>query len=279
MAAERSAGATAATRTLVLIDDDAGLTRVLAGFLGRAGYGVHCAGTARAGVELVGRLHPDLVLLDRLLPDGDGFDLLTQLKQDPATSATPVLVLSIRRERPLGMRLGASGYLVKPVAPENVLDAVRSCLGDRVAHSSRVLVVDDEPDTRRLLLERLALAGFEVSGAADGTAALESVRSLRPALVLLDLMMPGMDGWEVLRQLRAEPATVDLPVIVLTGRDLAEDRETGEELRVIDVMSKPFDLGHLVEEIEHALSEKHADSTPARTGSRPAVGSPPGGVA
>ncbi len=275
VAAEQSRAVASMGRTLVLIDDDPAFTQMLAGYLGRAGYNVQSAGTAREGAALVGRLRPDLVVLDRLLPDGDGFDLLSELKRDEATRAIPVLVLSVRRERPLGMRLGASGYLVKPVPPERVLDAVRLCLGEPGVRSARVLVVDDEADTRSLLLERLALAGFEVSGAADGESALAAVRSLSPALVLLDLMMPGMDGWEVLRRLRSEPATADLPVIVLTGRDLAADRALGDELRVVDVLNKPFDLGHLVEEIETALRRRDG----RREVAEPALGQAQGGPA
>jgi signal transduction histidine kinase/DNA-binding response OmpR family regulator len=275
VAAEQSRAAASVGRTLLLIDDDPAFVQMLAGYLARAGYKVHSAGTAREGAAMIGRLHPDLVVLDRLLPDGDGFDLLAELKRDEATRATPVLVLSVRRERPLGLRLGASGYLVKPVPPERVLDAVRLCLGEPGASSARVLVVDDEADTRSLLLERLALAGFEVSGAADGESALAATRSLRPALVLLDLMMPGMDGWEVLRRLRSEPATAELPVIVLTGRDLAGDRALGEELHVVDVLNKPFDLGHLVDEIESALGRRSS----RRENEGPATGDAQGGAA
>lgn len=252
VAAEPAAAVAAGARTLVLIDDDPGFLQMLSGFLTRAGYAVHGAGTAREGAALIARLRPDLVVLDRLLPDGDGFDLLAELKSQEATRRLPVVVLSVRRERPLGLRLGASGYLVKPVSPERVLEAVRACLGEGGSRAGRVLVVDDEPDTRTLLLERLALAGIEASGAADGASALDAVRRLRPALVLLDLMMPGMDGWEVLRRLRADAATADLPVLVLTGRDLPSDRALGEELHV-EVLNKPFDFAHLVEEIEAAL--------------------------
>ncbi len=257
IAAERALAAPAAGQTVVLIDDDPAFGQMISSFLQRSGYRVEVGRDAREGAALVGRVRPQLVLLDRLLPDGDGFDLLAQLKRDEATRRIPVLVLSIRREQPLGLRLGASGYLVKPVSGESVLAAVRGCLGEPGTRSGRVLVVDDEPDTRNLLLERLALAGLEASGAGDGETALAAVHDLRPSLVLLDLMMPGMDGWEVLRRLRAEPANADLPVIVLTGRASPEDRATGAELHVVDLMSKPFDLGHLLEEIEATLG--HAE--------------------
>jgi len=245
-------------RRVALIDDDPGFARLLADFLGRSGFVVDVMATAQAGFERVVASRPDLVLLDRLLPDGDGFDLLGRLRRDERTARIPVLVVSIRKERALGLRLGASGYLVKPVRPARVKDMILEALGqprDAPADGPEVLVVDDDDDLRRLLVERLQRDGLRARGAADGGEALQLIAARPPALVLLDLMMPEMDGWEVLRRLRAEPATAELPVIVLSARDGADERAAGEELHVLDFVGKPFDLGSLLEEIERALAE------------------------
>jgi signal transduction histidine kinase/DNA-binding response OmpR family regulator len=258
LAAARSGGRPETDgRRIALIDDDPGFAQLLAGYLGRAGFAVEVALTASDGFERVVATRPDLVLLDRLLPDGDGFDLLARLKQDERTSLIPVLMVSIRKERALGLRLGASGYLVKPVPPSRIKELILETLGQPAGApegAPEVLVVDDDDDLRRLLVERLHADGLRASGAAGGGEALQLIASRPPALVLLDLAMPELDGWEVLRRLRADPRTAELPVIVLSASDGAEERAAGAELRVVDFVGKPFDLGSLIEEIERTLT-------------------------
>jgi|GEM_PF-627506 len=262
-------------RRVLLIDDDPGFTGVVGHFLERRGFAVDQATSAEEGWRRARRSPlspggpPDAILLDRLLPDADGFDLLARLKGDPRTAAIPVLVISIRREKALGLRLGASGYLVKPVDPERLLRAVDQVLapdGHRPKDGqepARILVVDDEPDLRDLLSARLLEGGYRVDTAAAGPEALEMIDEAVPDLLLLDLMMPGMDGWEMLRRLRSRPATANLPVIVVTARDTREDRRTGRELQVLETVTKPFDLAELVAEIERTLtdSEPRNDNT------------------
>lgn len=279
-----TAARTVAVRRLLLVDDDAVFLSTVASLLGRHGYHVETATTIAGGLAAVAARHPDLVLLDRLLPDGDGFDLLTSLGADPATANIPVLVVSIRDERALGLKLGAAGYLVKPIDPGSLRQAVAAALpgypfappdarppgagsgleGASASTGPLVLVVDDEPDLRELLATRLRADGVRVATAADGHAALALLAGpaeTLPQLVLLDLMMPGVDGWHVLRRLRAQETTRDLPVIVLTARDSPQDRATGAELGVADYIHKPFDLGALVREIEGTLAS-HPPTTP-----------------
>jgi signal transduction histidine kinase/DNA-binding response OmpR family regulator len=260
-APETGASQQAAGRRIALVDDDPGFAHLLAGFLERSGFAVDVSPTAREGFERVVAARPDLVLLDRLLPDGDGFDLLSRLRQDERTAGIPVLVVSVRKERALGLRLGASGYLVKPVRPARIKEMILETLGQPPSAPGlapdqvpEVLVVDDDDDLRHLLVERLQGDGLRARGAADGGEALALIAARRPALVLLDLMMPDVDGWETLRRLRADPATAELPVIVLSARDGAAERAAGEDLRVVDFVGKPFDLGSLLEEIERLLT-------------------------
>ena len=240
-------------RRILVVDDDLGFVDMIGGFLQREGFTVEVAATAQEGFDRILRVQPDLVLLDRLLPDADGFDLLSRLKEDARTRGIPVLVVSIRKEKALGLRLGASGYLTKPVDPGRVRAAIDEILGGHASMSPSVLVVEDQEPTRRLIVQRLQAAGMRTCEAADGEGALRAIATEKPALVLLDLGLPGVDGWEVLRRLRHDPDTAELPVIVLTGSDLPSARAAGRDLGIVDVVGKPFDLGSLLEEIEQAV--------------------------
>lgn len=276
--------APAARRRLVLVDDDPVFLQTVSGLLARQGFEVATAGTLAGGFALVSRLLPDLVVLDRMLPDGDGYELMAQLAAAEPTREIPVLMVSIRDDRDRGLELGAAAYLVKPIEPGALREAVARALparggevGGAPAAAPRVLVVDDEPDLRRLLGGRLAADGLLVEEADGGRAALarlqDESRGL-PDLVLLDLMMPDLDGWEVLARLRSAPRTAKLPVIVLTARDTPQDRATGASLRVVDYVRKPFDLGALVREIEQLLGNARP---PGESSRRPAGENPAGG--
>jgi signal transduction histidine kinase/DNA-binding response OmpR family regulator len=238
-------------RRLLLIDDDLGFANLLADYLRRTGFVVDIVPTARAGFDQVVALEPDLVLLDRLLPDGDGFDLLARLKNDPRTSQIPVLVVSVRKERELGLRLGAAGYLVKPVQPSRVRDLILHNLG-RPSRAPEVLVVNDGEPLRGQLLERLQADGFRARSAGTGREALHMVAEQVPALVLLNLAMPDLHGWEILRRLRGDPMTAETPVIVFSERPGGE--APARDLNVVDLAGQPFDVGMLVEEIERTLA-------------------------
>jgi signal transduction histidine kinase/DNA-binding response OmpR family regulator len=248
-------------RRIVLIDDDAGFRRELADFLGRAGFAVDAADNARDGFALATRVHPDMVVLDRLLPDGDGFELLTRLQHDPRTASTPLLVVSIRQERELGLRLGAAGYLVKPVEPAAVRDLILTTLRAPAA-SAEVLVVDGHAERRDLLLDRLRAEGLRARAAAGGAEALRVIGERPPALVLLEPAAAAGASGDLLARLRADPATATLPVILLGGPEDAERENRGQGLNVVDLAGKPLDVGSLIAEVERSLA-----STPRRAAS------------
>jgi DNA-binding response OmpR family regulator len=120
--------------------------------------------------------------------------------------------------------------------------------------SPRILVADDDPVIVRLLQVNFRLEGYEVDTAAHGEEAVTKASDLKPALILLDVMMPGLDGWEVCRRLKEDPATKDIPIIFLSARAQEEDRRRGIELGVLDYVTKPFDPGELVALVDRALS-------------------------
>jgi CheY-like chemotaxis protein len=169
-------------------------------------------------------LQPVAITLDILLPELDGWEVLTRLKQDPATSSIPVVVVSVVDNPDLGMALGALDYFVKPIDGTAFLKSLsrfnfRRALG---RDEFRVLVVDDEPANRELVTRILEPAGFTVIAAAGGRQAIDLATSCGPDLVLLDLIMPGVTGFEVVEALRANPVTNHTPIMVLTAKDLTE---------------------------------------------------------
>ncbi len=220
---------------VLVIDDDPATRELLSRFLGREGFAVRVAADGRAGLALAETLKPQIILLDVTMPRMDGWEVLRSLKADPRLAAIPVVMCTVIDEKHLGFSLGASDYLLKPVDWEHLKEVIarvapQAPLGD-------VLVVDDDADTRTRLETLLSKDGWTVSEAENGRMALDKVRQHTPTLVLLDLNMPEMDGFTFLREFRLKPETADVPVIVMTARDLsaAERAELkGNAARVIE---------------------------------------------
>jgi signal transduction histidine kinase/DNA-binding response OmpR family regulator len=211
--------------TVLVVEDDPHSAELLELYLEGAGYRVAHARDGAEGLELARRLRPRAVVLDILLPRVDGWDLLARLKADPATAACPVVVVSMLDERGKGFALGAAEYLVKPVGREQMLEALARCL-PAGAERATVLVIDDDPVDRRLAAAALEPAGYQVVTAAGGDEGLARIRRERPAVVLLDLLMPGVDGFAVIEEVRADPALAEVPIVVLTAKEmLPADRE------------------------------------------------------
>jgi CheY-like chemotaxis protein len=219
------------SETVLVIDDDPAIRDLVQRFLIREGFRVVVATGGEEGLRLARELRPDAITLDVLMPGLDGWAVLAALKADPALAEIPVIMLTMVDDRGLGYALGAAEYLTKPLDRERLLAAVRKHRRDL-----SVLVVDDDPVVRELLRRQLEAEGHRVSEAADGRAALARLREAVPGVILLDLMMPEMDGFELMEAMRLEAGWAGVPVAVLTAKDLtAEDREqlTGRVERVL----------------------------------------------
>jgi PAS domain S-box-containing protein len=212
---------------VLVVEDDPRAGDLLGHFLTEAGYRVAHAASGSQAVALAKTLKPDAITLDILLPGEDGMAILGQLKGASATRAIPVVVVSITDHRELGLSLGAVEWLVKPVQRDDFVTAVRRSMGTMPAgHTPTVLVVDDEAPTVELLTEILNRNGLRALSATDGRTGVELALAHRPDVIVLDLVMPGMTGFQVVRQLRDHPAGRNIPILVFTGKELtAEDRE------------------------------------------------------
>ena len=208
---------------VLIIDDDAVVQDLMRSFLVGKGYTVRVANSGPEGLRLARESYPDVITLDIAMPEMDGWSVLSALKHDNALRDIPVMVLTMSDNRNRGYALGATEYLTKPIDSERLAEVLRKY--SRPEHSP-ILVVEDDPDTRDLLRAILSKNGWIVEGAENGRVALGKVVQSMPAVVLLDLMMPEMDGFAFIEEFRKLPASRNIPVVVLTAKDLtAEDRK------------------------------------------------------
>ena len=239
---------------VLVVDDDATQRDLMIRFLERQGFAARTAPDGPRGLALARELKPRAILLDVMMPQMDGWSVLATLKEDPDLAKIPVIMVTFVDERGLSTSLGAADHVNKPVnwhTLKGVLDRLRAADGD-------VLIVDDDPDARQRLRQRLERDGWTVQEAADGKAALDMVAHGPPRAILLDLTMPVMDGFAFLQALRVRPGCQDIPVVVFSARDLsAADRA---KLKEADrVLSKTMSLRDLSGELR-ALVPPEAES-------------------
>ena len=213
-----------ASRPLVLVvEDDPAAAELLTRQLRRAGFATDVAPTGTEALKKALDRKPAAITLDILLPDLDGWEVLTRLKREAATSDIPVVVVSVVDNPELGIALGALDYFVKPVPAQELISRLsRFKFGRKTGDKPRILIVDDEPANREWLKRILEPAGFAVIQARGGREAIDLTRSRKPDLVMLDLMMPEVTGFDVVEALRADDGTKSTPIMVLTAKHLTE---------------------------------------------------------
>lgn len=222
--------------TVLVVDDDPNSRDLLRRTLEKEGYAVILAPGGAEGLSLAKERQPDLITLDVMMPSMDGWAVLSALKADPATSEIPVVMMTMVEDRPMGFALGAADYLTKPVEKSRVLEAVTRC----VAHKTDdILIVEDDPMAADIVRRTLEADGRRCRHARSGREALSLVRHSRPAMIVLDLMMPEMDGFDFLDALRSEgPDFTGIPVVVLTAKDLTPAERGQLSGRVMDTLRK-----------------------------------------
>ncbi|PYT29729.1 MAG: histidine kinase [Acidobacteria bacterium] len=207
-----------AARTVLVIDDDPVVRELMQNFLGKEGYQVVLAASGEEGLRLAKEARPDAITLDVMMPGMDGWSVLTALKSDKEVMDTPVILLTILDNKSMGYALGASEYLTKPIERERLLAVLR-----KHRKALPVLLVEDDKPLREILKRTLEKEGCTVVEADNGQMALERVVERRPGLVLLDLMMPQMDGFQFVEELRKRQEWRRIPVVVITAKDLTEE--------------------------------------------------------
>jgi CheY-like chemotaxis protein len=212
--------------SVLVVEDDPQAAELLRLYLEGTGCSVEIAWDGEEGFAKACQLRPALITLDLLLPKLDGWDLLVRLKGHAATREIPVVIVSIKEERGKGFTLGAADYLVKPVSREELVHALqRVSLTRPPREAVTILAIDDDPMALELVDTVLSGEGFRVLKAFGGAEGLAAARREMPALIILDLLMPEVDGFTVVERLRADAATAAIPIVILTSKHLTADEK------------------------------------------------------
>ena len=231
------------TGVLVLcIDDDAEVIDLLRRYLIPEGYSVRGVASGEEGVRLAQELQPAVITLDIMMPEKDGWQVLRELKNNPATSDIPVIIHSVVENRPLALSLGALDVVTKPSDPKKILSIVeRACR----SKNQPIMIVDDNQDFAESLKSLLEVEGYRAVALYSGEDALKDIESINPSLLFLDLLMPGIDGFAVVQRLRSQERWHNLPIVVLSGAEI-----THEQRQNLNKLIEEFiDKGHFSKEL------------------------------
>jgi PAS domain S-box-containing protein len=253
--------------TVLVIEDDANTRDLLKRFLNKDGFRVQTVSEGEEGLRLARELQPDVITLDVMMPGLDGWAVLTELKADPALAEIPVVMLTIVDNKNLGYALGASDYLTKPIQRERLLAVLEKYR--RHPQPGPVLVVEDDPETREILRRLLEKEGCQVIAVENGRVALERLAESQPMLILLDLMMPEMDGFQFVDRMRQHENWRTIPIVVVTAKDLTKEdrlRLNGYVQEIIRKDACPRD--ELLAEVSE-LVKSCLEKSKLKTGNRP----------
>jgi CheY-like chemotaxis protein len=208
-------------RTVLAIDDDADVLKLLVDGVGSAGFRVVTAQSGQEGLALARQIRPDCILLDLLMPHMDGWQVLRTLKNDPTLKKIPIYIVSMMDDRANAFAMGVAGYLQKPVERDELVAqlALIQCKGQQI------MVLDDDASIRDVLTTALSAEGYDVIPVATGEEALDRLKTLRPDILLLDLCLPGISGFDILAALDEQPNRDQISVFIMTGKDLTEEEQ------------------------------------------------------
>ncbi len=252
-APEASVEAVKKGETVLVVDDDANIRRFLTYELQNKGYKVFEASNGKEAIDLARKYHPDLITMDIQMPDINGFDVTAVLKNDDDTKEIPVLILSVVDDKEKAYKLGANDCLTKPFTKEKLIAKVNQLL---IGTKKMILVVDDDKSLVKSIKYQLEHRGYSTLVAYDGKEALELVKSQRPDLILLDIIMPNMNGYEVIKALKAKPETSDISIVLMTGIDIDGGRNKALSVGATDYITKGSGLNKLYETIDSIIGNK-----------------------
>lgn len=241
------------TKTILVVDDHPHAVSLLREILEEAGYQVLAASDGEQGLRMAQEHLPLAVTLDIMMPNKDGWQVLHALKNDPQTCDIPVILVTVVDQKALGYQLGVTDYLVKPLNADDLLASL-----SRIAsyeERPRLLVVDDDPNVHEMVTQLLENSGYQIQAVSDGVQAVTAAQITPPDVILLDLLMPRMDGFDVIEKMRQNPKTRGIPIVILTAKSLSAEEEKSLGQRIYSVIQKQGLQGEtLLETIANALT-------------------------
>lgn len=247
-------------KKILVIDDEFAIAQLIKLYLEDKGYEVEMALSGTEGVKKAKEIKPDIITLDIMMPEMNGFQVMEILKDDPATSEIPVVLISVvggpQKER--GFHLGAVDFISKPIEEDVLFDSIQRIEENlsKINETKReILIIDDEKDTANLIKVYLEDKGFKTYVALSGPDGIKLAKEKRPDLIVLDLRMPEMDGFAVMKVLKMDKETERIPVIILTGHDTKGYREKCLMLGASEYFTKPFSENDLTKEIEEQIKK------------------------
>jgi signal transduction histidine kinase/CheY-like chemotaxis protein len=255
---------------VLIIDDDESVHGVLTNMLTREGYSTRVARDGKEGLRIAREYHPDIIILDILMPGMDGWSVLSQLKTTPGLAEVPIILLTMLENKDMGFALGAADYLTKPIDAQKLIPVIERHRSAQPTGS--VLVVEDDPASRELVVRMLQKEGIAVLEASNGKEALEALQNgPAPDLIILDLLMAEMDGFEFLREVRPHPQWSRIPVVVVSSLDLNNEAQQVLKGQVEHIFQKGrFAREDLLREVretinQHMLKQQTGSGQPARS--------------
>jgi diguanylate cyclase (GGDEF)-like protein len=248
--------------TILIVEDDPASAQILKNYLNGLGYQIEHAMTGKEAIDKAKAIKPFAITLDVVLPDRDGWTVLSELKAMPETSEIPVIIVSIVDDPERGLSLGAIDYLSKPIDKQKLLDRFdKHGLLAKVRHRPiTILLVDDDPVILDLMGSFLESERFGVIKSQTGAEAIDLAIRLRPDVIVLDLIMPGMDGFQVVQRLKQDPLSAQIPIVIATHKDLSPDESDFLRDKVLEIIPKgkslKRDLVHEIRKIEQFHPEK-----------------------
>ena len=238
---------------ILVIDDEPAARDLVQRVLTKEGYHVETAASGPEGLSKARTLKPAAITLDVMMPGMDGWAVLTVLKADPATADIPVVMVTVVDDKNLGFTLGATDYLIKPVEWDRLI-AILEKHRPKIA-TSPILVIEDDADAREMFRRTIQEHGWTVIDAENGRVGLQRLKERPPGVILLDLMMPEMDGFGFIEELRRNPQYRHIPVVVVTAKDLTEQDRHRLHGQVVQILQKGgYSTQKLLDEIQHLLS-------------------------
>jgi signal transduction histidine kinase/DNA-binding response OmpR family regulator len=250
--------------TILIIDDEEEARQLVSRHLQREGFSVVAAASGEEGLRMAREIRPSAIILDVVMPQMDGWAVLSAIKQDPLLADIPVVMLSMVDDRGMGYSLGAAEFLVKPIARSELAEMLDRYKTEKAERP--VLVVEDEADARELIRRALEAEGWRVVEAQDGQEALRCVSQRRPALILLDLMMPRMNGFEFVTELRKTESWRSIPIVVITARQVTETDRERLEGAVHKILRKISSTREVLLSEVGALMNRHVKRGPPGNG-------------